>query len=129
VDLHAGLCGGEHEGVGLLARRATGAPSGDRRAELGKHQVPQCLEDRLVAPEAGDRDAAEPGEGVPLLRIALEVETVGVGVGVAEPELGDPPRHPPANLSAYLAEALPAQSESGQSPLQEVNALGVGHAP
>jgi hypothetical protein len=32
-------------------------------------------------------------------------------------------------LPADLAEALPAQPEPRQSPLQEVNALGVGHAP
>jgi hypothetical protein len=60
-------------------------------------------------------------------RVALEVEAVGVGF--AESELGDPPGFAPADLSSDLAEPLPAQPEPRKSPLQEVDALGVGHAP
>jgi nucleoside-triphosphatase len=126
VDLDARLCGGENERIGLLARRAAGAPSRDGRAKLGQHLVPKHLEHSPVPPETGDRDPAEGGEHFPFLFVAFEVGTVGVGP--AQSELSGSPGDAPADLAAHSAEALPAQSEPRKRPLEEVNALGVRHA-
>jgi hypothetical protein len=124
----------EHgEAVGLLPGRAAGAPGAEggvpprlrARRQRGDEVGCQRLEHATVPPQAGDRDPEHRVEAGPLGRRALEERAVGIGPG--EPELAHPPLHPLARRPAHPPVAGPPEAQPGEAPLQEADALGVGH--
>jgi hypothetical protein len=64
-------------------------------------------------------------ERLPLRRIGLK--PFAIGGQVWELEIGDAARDPPADLTAHLPIARPAQIETWHRPLEERYAIGVPH--
>jgi hypothetical protein len=77
--------------------------------------------------EAGDRNLAKRVNGFPLR--GMGVQEIAVGLGVFQSQLMKTFVEAPAHLTAHLAKAAPAHSQSWQCPLQKGHTFTVLHIP
>lgn len=120
--------------VWLLARGAARAPAGEGvlalaqgdACQIGEEALFEEAEHPLVSVEAGDRDPAGVVEDCPFAGIIFEVRLIGRHPRQAQGT--DALGYPLADLAANLAEPGPPETETRQGPLEQLDALSIGHA-